>query len=124
MDKNREQWNQVFGIVGALNRKNGESEAEMQLRIMKINEELGEVVSALIGKKGANPRKGVTHDHADFENELADVVIAAMIALASHADRDPAEIVAAKLATVADRLLADERAEYQGTGELPAQHTR
>jgi len=124
MDANRKQWDQVFNIVGALDRANGTDVAELQVRIMKINEELGEATAAYIGANGLNPRKGVTHTQEDVENELADVVLAAMIALASHAQRDPAEIVAAKLEKVAARLLKDERDDYQGSAEIPTQFGR
>lgn len=124
MDNNRHQWDQVFSVVGAIDRKNGTSDAEIQTRIMKITEELGEVTAAYIGVKGLNPRKGVTHTQEDLENELADVIIAGMIALASVTQWDPAAIVAGKLDTVVARLLKDERDEFQGLPHVPAQHDR
>jgi hypothetical protein len=37
------------------------AETEKLLRIMKLTEETGEVMQAIIGAMGQNPRKGVTH---------------------------------------------------------------
>ncbi|MGV9386077.1 MazG-like family protein [Nonomuraea sp. NPDC003707] len=53
------------------------------MRLMKIGEEYGEAVAAYIGVTGQNPRKGVTHTLDDLAGELCDVVITALIALAS-----------------------------------------
>lgn len=50
-------------------------------RLMKLQEESGEVAQAYIGYVGANKRKGVTHDEEAVAKELADVVITAMVAL-------------------------------------------
>ena len=50
---------------------------------MKIAEETGEAVAAYIGLTGANPRKGVTATPDDLAGELCDVVLAALIALAT-----------------------------------------
>ncbi|MFE1440817.1 MazG-like family protein [Streptomyces sp. NPDC058739] len=74
------------------------------LRLLKIQEEVGEVASAVIGATGQNPRKGVTHTWDDVEAELCDVVITAMVALRSLT---PAarETFARHLARVRDRSL-------------------
>lgn len=50
-------------------------------RVIKVQEESGEVAQAVIGFVGANKRKGVTHDEEAVAKELADVVITAMVAL-------------------------------------------
>lgn len=50
-------------------------------RILKLQEEAGEVAQGVIGFVGANKRKGITHDEEDVAKELADVVITAMVAL-------------------------------------------
>lgn len=54
-----------------------ELEAELLLlhRTIKVVEEMGEVVGALIGLTGANPRKGVTHSRDDLVAELHDVAV-------------------------------------------------
>jgi len=56
-------------------------EAATWARIAKITEEAGEVVAALIGATGQNPRKGVTHTMSDVEDELLDVALTALAAL-------------------------------------------
>jgi NTP pyrophosphatase (non-canonical NTP hydrolase) len=50
-------------------------------RLLKVQEEAGEVASGLIGFMGANKRKGVTHSEEEVAKELADVVVTAMVAL-------------------------------------------
>ncbi|WP_330261568.1 MazG-like family protein [Streptomyces sp. NBC_00539] len=52
------------------------------LQILKIGEEFGEAAQAVIGVKGTNPRKGNSHTWDDVHDEVADVVITAMVALA------------------------------------------
>ncbi|MGW3498161.1 MazG-like family protein [Streptomyces sp. NPDC001020] len=51
------------------------------LRVLKIGEEFGEVAEAVHGAMGANPRKGHSHDWADVQKELCDVIVTAMVAL-------------------------------------------
>ena len=50
-------------------------------RLLKVQEEAGEVAQAAIGYVGANKRKGFTHTTEQVAAELADVVIAAMVAM-------------------------------------------
>lgn len=76
--------------VKALNendRKRGLTEREsLLLRILKLREERGEVAEAVIGWTGQNPRKGVTHTEIQVIGELADVVLTAMLAIATMTD--------------------------------------
>ncbi|MFD3998391.1 MazG-like family protein [Streptomyces sp. NPDC058583] len=51
------------------------------LRVIKIQEELGEVAEAVHGALGANPRKGASHGWGDVAKELADVIVTAAVAL-------------------------------------------
>jgi NTP pyrophosphatase (non-canonical NTP hydrolase) len=51
------------------------------VRLVKLQEEAGEVAEAFIGFLGANARKGYTHTEEDVAKEIADVVITAMVAL-------------------------------------------
>lgn len=51
------------------------------LRLLKVQEEVGEVAQAVIGVTGQNPRKGITHTWDDVQSELCDVVITALVAL-------------------------------------------
>lgn len=53
-------------------------------RTIKVVEEMGEVVGALIGVTGANPRKGVTHTLEDLVGEFHDVA-ASVEGAAEHA---------------------------------------
>lgn len=57
-----------------------EIEAELLLmhRTVKVAEELGEAVNALIGLTGANPRKGSTHTRDQVVDELLDIAITAL----------------------------------------------
>lgn len=50
-------------------------------RLIKLQEEAGEVAAAVIGFTGANARKGYSHNEEAVAKELADVVITAMVAL-------------------------------------------
>ncbi|WP_406086690.1 MazG-like family protein [Streptomyces virginiae] len=51
------------------------------LRMLKISEELGEVAEALHGTLGVNPREGASHDWGGLAQELADVIVTAVVAL-------------------------------------------
>lgn len=55
-------------------------------RLMKIQEEAGEVAAGLIGFMGVNKRKGITHTSEDVAKELADVVVTAMVAMHDWTD--------------------------------------
>lgn len=50
-------------------------------RLLKVQEEAGEVAQAVIGYYGMNARKGITHEEDDVAKELADVVVTAMVAM-------------------------------------------
>lgn len=53
-------------------------EAMLWQRCAKVCEEGGEVIDALIGATGSNPRKGVTGGLGNVEKELLDVCAAAL----------------------------------------------
>ena len=76
---------------------------EITMRLLKVTEEAGEAAAAWIGATGQNPRKGITHTRADVAAELADVVVAALVAVASL-DLDPAAVLAEKSAALRERL--------------------
>ena len=76
-------WDHVARTVAWLDAANGRGPHETAVRVMKIAEETGEAVAAYIGLTGANPRKGVTATPDDLAGELCDVVLAALIALAT-----------------------------------------
>ncbi|MDP4501024.1 MazG-like family protein [Nonomuraea turcica] len=66
-----------------IDRENGRSPQETVLRLLKLAEETGEVAAAYIGMVGQNPRKGVTHTVEDVADELCDVTVTALVALAT-----------------------------------------
>lgn len=57
-----------------------------EVRLMKLSEEVGEVMEAYIGVVGANKRKGRTGGPDTVAKELCDVVITAMVALHDWTD--------------------------------------
>lgn len=58
-----------------------DQEAHRWRRVAKVGEEAGEVISALIGTIGENPRKGKTHTDDDLIGELLDVAFCALAAV-------------------------------------------
>ena len=78
-------------------------EVTPQLQIMKLAEEVGEVVAAYIGAGGHNPRKGITHSMDDVAMELADVVIVAALAI-RMCGRDVNSVLAAQAEKTRQRL--------------------
>jgi NTP pyrophosphatase (non-canonical NTP hydrolase) len=77
-------------------------EGQLTFRLLKVSEELGEAGQAWIGATGQNPRKGITHSRTDVADELADVVFAALVAMASL-EADPAEVLARKARHLLER---------------------
>lgn len=78
----------------------------VELRLMKIGEEFGEVVQAYIGTQGANKRKGYTHSNLDVATELADVVITAMTAMHDFVEY-PEDFIQMEFERVAWRVRAE-----------------
>jgi hypothetical protein len=70
------------------------AEAVLWGRVAKIAEEHGEVIAALIGATGQNPRKGVTHTMFDVAEELLDVAITALCAYEHLSGNDGSSLVA------------------------------
>lgn len=68
-------------VTAWLDSMNLPSEHETAMRIIKLQEEAGEVAQAYIGWRGQNPRKGVTHTREQVLEELADVVMTALCAI-------------------------------------------
>lgn len=77
--------NEIFAqarrMVSYLDDNNGTGDHETAIRLLKLSEEVGEVMQAYIGMTGQNPRKGVTHTPGDVAAELCDVVTTALVAL-------------------------------------------
>ncbi|MFF9772028.1 hypothetical protein ACF1GT_36670 [Streptomyces sp. NPDC014636] len=96
-------WSVVHTIVTALDTANGRSPHENAARLLKVAEEAGEAAAAYIGAVGQNPRKGFTHGPGDVADELADVIIAAAVAMHSF-DPAPTAVLNAKLRKATARL--------------------
>jgi len=69
-------------------------EVPLEVRILKLNEEVGEVAEAFIGMRGLNSRKGVCRSREDLLDELADVIITAAVAMSAAADNSASEAAA------------------------------
>ncbi len=55
----------------------------VEMRLLKLTEEVGEADEALIGVRGLNGRKGACHTRDDLLDELADVIITAAVAMSA-----------------------------------------
>lgn len=80
-------------------------EASDAFRLMKLSEEVGEVMEAYIGYEGANKRKigGRQYTELNVADELCDVVITAMVALHDWVE-DPEAYLASKVAALKARV--------------------
>jgi len=57
----------------------------VEIRLLKLTEEVGEAAEAFLGIHGLNKRKGVCRTHEDLLDELADVIITAAVAMSGIA---------------------------------------
>lgn len=77
-------WDAIRKLTAWLNRDDPFDRAHsFSMRLLKLQEEMGEVAQAYIGWTGQNPRKGVTHTQDDLLDELADVAVTALVAMES-----------------------------------------
>jgi NTP pyrophosphatase (non-canonical NTP hydrolase) len=53
----------------------------LEVRMLKLTEEVGEAAEAFIGMRGLNARKGVCRSREDLLDELADVIITAAVTM-------------------------------------------
>jgi len=58
----------------------------VEVRILKLTEEVGEAAEAFIGVRGLNVRKGICRSREDLLDELADVIITAAVAMSAVAN--------------------------------------
>ncbi|WP_407842163.1 MazG-like family protein (plasmid) [Streptomyces sp. DSM 116496] len=75
-------------IDAAPGNKDRDPEALLWGRVTKVGEESGEVIAALVGATGQNPRKGNSHTLQDVERELLDTAMTALAAVAHLHTRD------------------------------------
>ena len=66
-------------------------EVPVEVRIIKLTEEVGEAAEALIGMRGINKRKGYCRSRDDLLDELADVIVTAAVAMSAITDGGAAE---------------------------------
>ncbi len=98
-----ETWEIIGRLVERLdNHSTVSPQTDRLLRVMKITEEAGEVVEAVNGALGVNPRKGHSHTWQDVERELCDVIFTAMVALRTVTPDAP-EVFRENLERVAGR---------------------
>ncbi|GAA4381220.1 hypothetical protein GCM10023088_45590 [Actinomadura verrucosospora] len=76
--------------------------------VMKVAEEVGEVVEAYLGMTGGNPRKGVHKTVADVLDELADVILSAAVPMVDLAGgpEQAGQHLAGRLGVVSGREVA------------------
>jgi len=98
-------WQTVQQARQWLDAQNGCGRPEQGMRILKISEEIGEVATAWAGVTGQNPRKGSTHSLQDVADELGDVALTALVAVASLGF-DPRQVLAGTASKVRERLAA------------------
>lgn len=67
------------------------------VRMAKVAEEAGEVIEALIGYTGTNPRKGVCRTEDDIRRELLDVVLTGLAAYEHLNGNDGSSLEALRL---------------------------
>ena len=93
----------MWDQVGQLYAYHGD--VPVEVRLLKLTEEVGEVADAFIGMHGLNARKGVCRTRDDLLAELADVIITAavaMIGVTGDADEARAQLER-RLAAVTER---------------------
>lgn len=76
------------------------------VRVLKIAEKLGEATEAYIGVSGLNPRKGTTHSNDQLADEIADVALAALVALGAFT-ADPIQRLTNRVRAVAKRHIRE-----------------
>lgn len=110
-------WQHVTAALDWVDFANARTDHETAMRLLKLVEEAGEVSSAYIGMTGQNPRKGVTHTRQDVASELCDVVVTALVALATvTGTADTAQAALARhLAQRGPRLAAAIIAQHERT---------
>lgn len=97
----------VNDAVAELARYNIHHEIPMDIGMLKLTEEAGEVAKAWIGVTGTNPRKGKYGTVDDVIKELSDVIVTAMVAQ-RRLGADPMAELTAKLAFVINRIAEGE----------------
>jgi NTP pyrophosphatase (non-canonical NTP hydrolase) len=69
----------MWDQVGQLHAYHGN--VPVEVRLLKLTEEVGEAAEAFLGVHGLNKRKGICRSREDLLAELADVIITAAVAM-------------------------------------------
>jgi NTP pyrophosphatase (non-canonical NTP hydrolase) len=69
----------MWDQVGQLHAYHGD--VPVEVRLLKLTEEVGEAAEAFLGAHGLNRRKGVCRSRGDLLDEVADVIITAAVAM-------------------------------------------
>jgi NTP pyrophosphatase (non-canonical NTP hydrolase) len=100
-----ETWKAIDLLKEWLDEKdNATPEQARLLRLLKIQEEVGEVAQAAMGATAANPRKGPSHTWEDVQHELCDVILSSMVALVTLTP-DAEKVFQERLDVIAERSL-------------------
>jgi NTP pyrophosphatase (non-canonical NTP hydrolase) len=100
---NDEIWTKIHQLVQWLDEKDNATPAQARLlRLLKVQEEVGEVAQAAMGAVSANPRKGRSHT---WEDELCDVILSSLVALATLTP-DAEKVFEERVSIITDRSLA------------------
>ncbi|MFD7550678.1 MazG-like family protein [Streptomyces sp. NPDC059816] len=98
-------WATVERLKGWLDAEDNATPQQARLlRLLKVQEEVGEVAQAAMGAANANPRKGNSHTWEDVQHELCDVMLSSMVALLTLTP-DAAKVFQERLDAVAERSL-------------------
>src|ERR1035438_6542544 len=71
----RAMWDQIRDLHARY------GDVPVEIRLLKVTEEVGEAAEAFIGMHGLNSRKRVSRSRDDLLAELADVIITAAVAM-------------------------------------------
>jgi NTP pyrophosphatase (non-canonical NTP hydrolase) len=69
----------MWDQVGQLHEHHGD--VPVEIRLLKLTEEIGEAADAFLGVYGLNRRKGIYGTREDVLDELSDVIITAAVAM-------------------------------------------
>ena len=69
----------MWDQIGRLHAHHGD--VSVEVRLLKLTEEVGEAAEAFIGMHGLNSRKGICRSQDDVLSELSDVIITAAVAM-------------------------------------------
>ncbi|MDV5143439.1 MazG-like family protein [Streptomyces sp. SBC-4] len=79
-------WGTINDLARSLNQFDAEhdisDEEQWTLQVLKMSEEVGKAAQAVIGARGANPRKEPSHAWQDVHKEVGDAAITCLVALA------------------------------------------